>query len=83
MLKLLSGFLGGSGEHWRAMVLYVSALKNSERGKEIDKKWFIRIELLWGLQAGWRDSVDPSGLEFYNQRKRGDSWKKIFFLLLE
>ena len=83
MLKFISGFLGGSREHWAAMVLYVSAPKNSEIGKVIDKKWFIRIELLWGLQAGWRESVDPSGLEFYNQRKRGDRWKKTFFLLLE
>ena len=26
--------------------------KNSARGKVIDKKWFIRRGLLWGLQAG-------------------------------
>ena len=29
--------------------------KNSARGKVIDKKWFIRIGTLWGLQAGEED----------------------------
>lgn len=33
------------------MVLYVSARRNSEIGKIIDKKWFIRIELLVRLTS--------------------------------
>ena len=48
--------------------------KNSARGKVIDKKWFIRIGCLWGLQESRREGAAPwvlSGLYFYNQRNGG------------
>ena len=48
--------------------------KNSARDKVIDKRWFIRIEPLRGLQAGRWEDVTPqelTGLQFYNQSKSG------------
>lgn len=38
----------GSEELWLFMF---QGRKNSTRGKVVDKKWFIRIGCLWGLQA--------------------------------
>ena len=47
-LKPLGGALGGSKE----LRFFMSQhRKSSARGKVIDKKWFIRIARLWGLQA--------------------------------
>ena len=63
--------------------------KNSARGKVIDKRWFIRIEPLRGLQAGRWEDVTPqelTGLQFYNQSKSGEreksfclSWVDVMF----
>ena len=39
----------GSEELWFFMF---QERKSSTRGKVVDKKWFIRIGCLWGLQAG-------------------------------
>ena len=46
--------------------LCLSAEKNSMRGKVIDKKWFIRIGCLWGLQAGRREMPHPRNLLGYS-----------------
>ena len=45
---------GGSEKLWFSMSL---CRKNSVRGKVIDKKCFIRIECLWGLQVGRQDGA--------------------------
>ena len=82
-MKLLGGVSGGSEE----LQFFMSQRrKNSARGKVIDKKWFIRIGHLWGLQAGGREGATPqelSGLQFYNQRKSGEGEKTTFFFILE
>ena len=76
----------GSEELQYHSSLCLSAEKNSARGKMIDKKWFIRTGLLWGLQSGQVRNATPwelSWLQFYNQRKSGEgenfylSWADI------
>ena len=57
------------GEFWRAIILYSfmsQHRKNSVKGKVIDKKWFIRIGCLWGLQAGRREMPHPRNLLGYS-----------------
>ena len=46
----------GSEELWFFMSQH---RKNSVRGRVIDKKWFIRIGRLWGLQAGRQEGAAP------------------------
>ena len=76
IMKLLGGISGGSG---RLQFFMSQCRKNSARGKVIDKKWFIRIGRLSGLQAGREVSIALSWvlseLRFYNQRKRGEGEK--------
>ena len=68
------------------VLLCLSAEKNSARGKMVDKKWFIRTGLLWGLQSGRVRNATPwelTWLQFYNPRKGGEgenfylSWADI------
>ena len=71
VLKLLGGISGGSKDFWFFMSQH---RKNSTRGKVIDKKWFIGVGCLWGLQVGrWAGVTlwELSGLQFYNQWKVG------------
>ena len=57
--------------------------EESSESKVVDKKWFMRIKPLWGLQAdGWEVPPELRGLQFYNQTKSGEG-KKTFFVSLE
>ena len=58
--------------------------KNPVRGRVIDKKRFIRIRCSWDLKVGrWEGAIPQglSGLQFYNQRKRGEGVKITLFLI--
>ena len=52
----------------------------------IDKKWFVRIGHLWGLQAGKLEGTvcwKLSRLQFSNQRKTEKGENTTFFLIFE
>ena len=79
LVKPLGGVSG-----WGCPSFMCQHRKNSVRGKAIDKKWFIRIEHLWGLQAGRREGAVPwelHGLPVYNHRERGEEEKTTFSFL--
>ena len=66
-VKTLDSISGGSSP-WSSMSQH---RKNLARGKVIDKKQFIRIRRLRGLQVGGRKGIRlRTYLQFYNQRKR-------------
>ena len=76
----------GEGDYEELQSFMSQHRKSSVRGKMMDKKWFIRIGCLWGLQVGERGGAMPwelSGLQLYDQRKSGEREETTFFLILE
>ena len=57
---------GGAEEPQYYSPLYLSVEKNSVRDKVIDKKWFIRIECMWGLPVGRWEMPSPEHLLGYS-----------------
>ena len=83
VLKLIGVISGASKEFRYHCPLCLSIGKNSARGKMIDKKWFIGIGWLWGLQVGGREKACPRTYWVtYSFRIKGEVRRGKIFLCL-
>ena len=75
--------ISGSPKSSGTTVLYVSTQQRIQWEAEVDKKWFIRIGCLWGLQTGRREMLRPENLpdhSFIIKGKVGRGRRTLSFL---